>query len=194
MLSDQLSKAIDFIEAQNKKVQFIKKSIIVNGHVARKNWLQYLLSRTFFFLLQQAFEKRYDEQELTNWHFLSKEAEDDAIVFGVLSSISRKAMISNIGLPPVVIEEYDVLNGLGLPFHYEILDGVRRNVLSPPPLMSIVYLGKDDIYQQKMSEYINYRYVALIDISCDSTLMVCETIDKHGLVKEEFDISIQDKR
>lgn len=126
-LSIQLNIAEKSILRQNDHVPFIRKSVLLSTDFDNMDNLQEKLCAIFSYHLGRIISApRYE----LHWHYLGNDfsAISPRIMEGGLWIVARKAMLSNIGLPPVLIAKVQKLNTLGLPLHHPVKNTDWKNV------------------------------------------------------------------
>lgn len=133
LLSTLLSEIAEYIEDENNKVPYFRKSIIVcrKGRRSSEDII-------FFLLLQELIQKRPMHNNAFKWCFLSEDPYNTDFNSGVAASVTRKAMVQNLELPPIIMEKHEELNAIGRPYFYPMGKGKKADIFCPE---SIIYIG-----------------------------------------------------
>lgn len=141
LISTYVQKAADSIMKLNKGILFVRKSTIfsINFGQMRLAKLEEPLVKLFIRLLEPAIKNEHNP--ITNLDLYTNTLNNSMYVRGILDGCllmaSRKAMLSNNTLSPVIIERNVELNEIGQPIYYE-LDQTAPAKDSPS---SAVYIG-----------------------------------------------------
>lgn len=138
LLSNQLKTATQYITDNYDSIPFYRKSVIFKGQATQVTDFQGKICMAFFSILYKKIYERYKDTDVSTWYNFSSLNEQTDLLGGSLLIAARKAMISNIGLPPLVIAEHHKLNKIGLPLHYPIRQPIKHS--NPPE--NIVYISK----------------------------------------------------
>lgn len=129
--------AVDFV-VRSSSQKLVQAPRVINGcYDLQGPWFESAVFIAFLHLLKKGVQDRLTF--IPNYHFITDNSLNDQFVKrGSFAKMARKMMISNMALPPVVIEEHSTLNKLGLPSYYPVEHEHENNVT----LEAIVHIGK----------------------------------------------------
>lgn len=148
MWSDQISEVIDYIRTIRNDIPYFRLfEAIVDVRML------VIDLELFVYCLQDRITCLYESTSTSNWDFIHSYAPASSC----FRWISRKSIVSNMSLDPIIMEEDTKLNILSSPIHMP-LRGLRALNISMPEL--VMYLGKTfmplRIYNCYLYKYIRY--------------------------------------
>jgi hypothetical protein len=131
LLSNHLEKVLDFVDEINKKIPFIRKSIIFDNQATSWDTDN---SGIYGLLFEDEINQLYQEMGNLDWHSLNQGYYGTT---GAFLTAARRAMVSNISQSPLIVAQHTKQNKLGLPSYYPI----SQITISSNTPKFIVYIG-----------------------------------------------------
>lgn len=133
LVSTQLQIILTYVITQNNNIPFHRKSVVFNRDYQTK------ILKIFFQLLDCDIHDFYQKENSLAWNHLPEGISETDLLGGAALLAARKAMISNINQPPVVITKHKKSNNIGLPLYFPLYQA-KKNCNR---LKHIVYIGKN---------------------------------------------------
>lgn len=147
LATDLFSKVALYIDIQNTKFPYFRKSVIVNECIVAHDKLQNV--KIFRYLFDKLIKTKYKKAEQPP--VICKNLYTNSLP-GAISQMVRRAMVGNITLPPIVVAETKAKSSIGTPLYHPFRFMEHYNTPK-----AIAYLG-NHISGQETPSNREYRH------------------------------------
>lgn len=134
LLSTQFEVVASYVINQINSIPFNRKSVMFRGCFDTYD----LLMTAFLYILEDKIHQSYKDMDKSTWYNLSSFRSEDWKIDGASLVAARKAMVSNVGLPSIIVTKHESLNNIRRPYYFYMDKSVENTACLPEV---IVYIG-----------------------------------------------------